>query len=141
MLDAAAAVKPLRDQDDPDGSTPATGALTDEESSAAGWLSEALTPSASPIAATSEAIAGPSQKGVANMGDAILRGLTSVSSDFMKTAAKLHESMESNGGGAPSIMGALRMHMEFTLVSTQAEVISKCVSKSEQTIEQLVKQQ
>lgn len=141
MLDEAAVVKPVRAQDDPVGSPPAIGALTNDELSAAGWLSEALTPSDPAIAATGETIAATSQKGVANMGDAILRGLTSVSSDFMRTAGKLHESMESNGGGAPSIMGALRMHMEFTLVSTQAEVISKCVSKSEQTIEQLVKQQ
>jgi hypothetical protein len=141
MLNEATAVSAIRYQDDPASSPSAIGLLTNDELSAAGWLSEALTPSTSVVAANIEAIASKPVKGVANMGDAILKGLTSVSSEFMKTAGKLHESMENNGGGAPSIMGALQMHMEFTLVSTQAEVISKCVSKSEQTIEQLVKQQ
>lgn len=133
-------VRKMRGPDDLVDTPPSIGPLTDDEASAAGWLSEALSAPDSASAVGPALKAGP-QDGFANMGDAILRGLTKVSSNYMKTAGELHTSIESTGSGSPSVMDALRMHMSFIEVSLQADTASKCISKSEQTIEQLVKQQ
>jgi Type III secretion basal body protein I, YscI, HrpB, PscI len=140
MPNETAALSRMNGPDDMVEAPSAAGPLSDEEIAAAGWLSETLSTPAE-TNATSQAARVVSPNAVANMGDAILRGLTNVSSSYMKTAGELHLSMEENGAGAPSVMGALRMHMEFTLVSTQVDVVSKCITKSEQTVEQLVKQQ
>lgn len=130
----------LRGPDDLVDTPPSIGPLTDEEARAAGWLSEALS-APDTVAAGSPALKAGPQDGLANVGDAILRGLTKVSSNYMKTAGELHSSIEDTGSGSPGVMGALRMHMAFIEVSLQADTASKCISKSEQTIEQLVKQQ
>jgi hypothetical protein len=119
---------------------PSIGPLTGDEAAAAGWLSEALSsPTASAV--NGQTPQARSIGGVANMGDAILRGLNQVSSSYMKTAGELHTAIESSGSGTPGLMGALQMHMSFIEVSLQADTVSKCISKSEQTVEQLVKQQ
>jgi hypothetical protein len=140
MANETAAISKIRALDDPVGPASPAGPLNDDEMKAAGWLSEALS-APEPGLAGSQALQPKSINGVATMGDAILRGLSRVSDSYMKTAGELHTTIEDGGTGKPSLMGALRMHMSFVEVSLQADIVSKGISKSEQSIEQLVKQQ
>jgi hypothetical protein len=140
MANETAIVSRIQGPDDLVDSSPSKGPLSDSEARAAGWLAEALSAPDSVAASNPLAQAESSHK-LANVGDAILRGLTKVSDNYMKTAGELHSAIENDGAGSPGVMGALKMHMAFIEVSLQADTASKCISKSEQTIEQLVKQQ
>lgn len=104
---------------------------------AAGWLAESLSAPTVPIPNTVQDIAGPG--GIANMGDAIIRGMQSVSEHYMKTTSELHASIEGSGNGMLGLQGALQMHMAFIEVSLEADVVSKCISKSTQNLDQLTK--
>ncbi|SMP45079.1 EscI/YscI/HrpB family type III secretion system inner rod protein [Noviherbaspirillum suwonense] len=127
----------MRVSDDMAPTVPSDAQMSDDEMRAAGWLSEALS---APDDAGAASHAQPSTS-MANMGDTILRGLVRVSDSYMKTAGELHTAIDGAGANSPSIQSALQMHMSFIEVSLQADTASKCISKSEQTVEQLVKQQ
>lgn len=140
MFNEQAVVARIQSTDDIADVPPSSGPLTEQEMGAAGWLSEALSEPLAPIGGP-QPIESKPLNGVATIGDAILNGLMKVSDSYMRTAGEVHSSIENGGAGAPGIMGALQMHMSFIEVSLQADTVSKCISKSEQTIEQLVKLQ
>ena len=104
---------------------------------AAGWLAESL--STPDVAAASKVQESASPGGIANMGDAIIRGMHSVSAHYMKTASEMHTAIDGASGETLGLRGALQMHMAFIEVSLEADVISKCISKSTQNIDQLTK--
>ncbi len=104
---------------------------------AAGWLAESL--STPDVVATSKVQELASPGGIANMGDAIIRGMQSVSAHYMKTASEMHTAIEDTSSGTLGLKGALQMHMAFIEVSLEADVVSKCISKSTQNIDQLTK--
>jgi hypothetical protein len=140
MANETAAISKVRALDDPVGISPYGEPLTDDEMSAAGWLSEALSASP-PTDPSSQAVQAKPTNSVATVGDAILRGLAQVSASYMKSAGELHTAIEDGGSSKPSLMGAMQLHMSFIEVSLQADIVSKGISKSEQSVEQLVKQQ
>ena len=104
---------------------------------AAGWLAESL--STPEVSATSSVQESATPGGIANMGDAIIRGMQSVSEHYMKTASEMHTAIDDTSSGTLGLRGALQMHMAFIEVSLEADVVSKCISKSTQNIDQLTK--
>ena len=118
---------------------PALPGSDQDTSDAAGWLAETLSAAETSPTAVQQNLVNRGAN--STMGDAIIKGMQSVSDHYAKSVGEFHAVLEEGNESTLSLKGALQMHMSFIEVSMEADVVSKVISKSGQHIDQLVKLQ
>lgn len=86
--------------------------------------------------ATAPALPPPGQR---SMGDSILAGMQSMSTEFQQSWSRVNSALGS--GQEMTVPDMLRMQMGLAQMSIQYEMVSKAVSRSAQNLDQLVKLQ
>lgn len=106
---------------------------------AAGFLTESLSAPDNAPAVTDRLPA--SAGGLANMGDAIIRGMQAVGQHYQETTNGLHASIKESAASPLNIGGLLQIQARLIEVTMEVEVVSKGISKTTQHVDQLTKLQ
>lgn len=86
------------------------------------------------------AVEASAAAGRSTPGDSILQGLSSMASDMGRSWKAAQDALNSTNG-QPTMQDMMRMQIELVGMSMNYELVNKCVTRSTQNIDQLVKLQ